>query len=162
MSWVDILIVLGLLAAIFWGIKDGLIRTLFGFAGIVLGIFLAGQFAGSLGDRLGFISDAGAAHVVAFAIILLATIIVASILGLILSKLIHKTPVGWLDHLLGGVVGFFLGAFFIAALLAMWTKWIGPADAITGSALGRLLLDKIPFVLSLLPGDYSSIQSFFN
>ena len=49
----------------------------------------------------------------------------------------------------------------ISPPLTMWANFLGPGDAISGSALARLLLDSFPVVLTLLPAEFDSVRSFF-
>jgi uncharacterized membrane protein required for colicin V production len=79
--------------------------------GLIVGIVLAGRFYASLAGSLSFISDESVARVAAFIIIFLLVIIIASILGVVLTKLISAVMLGWVNRLLGAIFGFFLGAF---------------------------------------------------
>lgn len=164
MNWLDIVIIVGLVISFVTGIQQGLIRILFTLAGGIIGVLLAGRYSDALAEKLTFISDYGIAGTVAFVIIIVATIIVAMILGMIVKKIIHALPiVGWVDKLAGGVIGLLTGAIFIGALIAMWMKYgTGGADVILGSSLARFLLDKFQIVLGLLPSDYQIIHNFFN
>ncbi len=161
MNWLDILLIIGLILSLFMGLKAGLIKVLFILAGVIIGVVLAGNYSDGLAGKLSFISDPGIAGVVAFVIILLATLIVAIILALIVQRIVKWVLLGWLDAVGGAVIGLFLGAIFIGAILAMWLKYQGGVDVISGSALANFLLDKFGIVLGLLPAEYAGIHLFF-
>jgi membrane protein required for colicin V production len=161
MNWLDIVIIIGLLIALFSGFREGLIKILFTLAGGIIGVVLAGHYSDGLAAKLSFISDHNIAGIVAFIIIILATLIVATILGIIVKKVVHAVLLGWVDKLGGAVIGLLAGAIFIGAVLAMWLKYAESVDAIGGSALANFLLDKFGIVLGLLPSEFDVIHQFF-
>jgi membrane protein required for colicin V production len=161
MNWLDIVIIVILAISAFSGLKVGLIKVLFGVVGIIVGILLAGRFSDSLAGVLTFI-DPQWAKIAAFAIILVAVLIVAAILGAVLSKLISLVLLGWVNRLGGAVLGVVVGALFCGAILAIWVKYLGISDSVAGSALANFLLDKFPIVLGLLPSQFDSVRDFFN
>jgi membrane protein required for colicin V production len=67
---------------------------------------------------------------------------------------------GWLDHLIGGILGLITSAITWGAILALWVKFFS-ADAVSGSALAKILLQNFPLVLALLPSDFDSVKNFF-
>jgi membrane protein required for colicin V production len=97
---------------------------------------------------------------VAFIIILLVVVLVVALLAALLTKLISAVKLGWINRLGGAVLGVFLGAIFVAALLAVWVKVASP-DVVANSRIALVLLDKLPFILGLLPSDFDSIRNLF-
>jgi membrane protein required for colicin V production len=162
MNWLDIVIIIGLVISVFSGIQQGLVRIAFSLAGGIIGVVLAGRYSDALAEKLSFISDPGIAGIVAFVIIIIATMIVAAILGMIVKKIVHAVLLGFVDKLGGAVVGLLMGAIFIGAILAMYLNYQGPIDAITNSALATFLLDKFGIVLGLLPSEFKAVQDFFH
>jgi membrane protein required for colicin V production len=161
MNWLDIVILVILGISVFSGLKVGLIKVLFTVVGIIVGIVLAGRFSDSFAGLLTFI-DPKWAKIAAFAIILVAVLIISGILAAILSKLISLVLLGWVNRLGGAVLGLVVGALFISAILAIWVKYLGIGDAVSGSALANFLLDKFPIVLGLLPAEFDSVRNFFD
>jgi membrane protein required for colicin V production len=161
MNWLDIVIIIALVLSAFMGYKAGLIKMLFLLAGVIIGVVLAGQYVDSLALKLTFISDVNLAGIVAFIIILLATLIVALILAFIVERLAHWALLGWLDNLGGIVFALLLCAIFIGALLAMYLRYQGPSDTVTSSPIADFLLNKFWVVLGLLPDQFSHIRSYF-
>jgi membrane protein required for colicin V production len=95
-------IIVIILVLVIQGLISGFIRGIFDLCGIIIGLFLAFEYA----ERLKI------AKFLAFILIFLGTVIIISILGRIISKLIHLTPLGVMDRLLGGGLGFIKGIFF--------------------------------------------------
>lgn len=101
MCWIDIVIIIIIICLIIQGLVAGFVRSIFDTAGIIIGIFLALEYA----ERLKM------TKFLAFLLIFIGTVIVVSITGRIISKLIHLTPLGIMDRLMGGALGFFKGLF---------------------------------------------------
>src|SRR4030066_531884 len=107
MNWLDIVIIIVVVSLGIAGLRQGLIRTVFGIAGLIGGIFLAGRYYDELAERL-FPSGAIWGNIAAYAIIAIATLVVAGVIGWLLAKLVNFAAAGW-----GGKgLGFFLGVVF--------------------------------------------------
>ncbi len=115
MTWIDIVLIIIVLGLIVHGIIFGLVRSLFDMAGIIGGYLLAINF----GDMIRM------PRFLAFLLIFVVTVIVFSISGRLFSKLVHLTPLGLLDRILGGVLGLakgiFIGFVFLIILLLVKT-----------------------------------------
>ncbi len=161
MSWLDIVLTVILIVAIAGGLKIGLIKAALSLAGLIVGVILAGRFYVPLSELLSFIPQAGAAKVVAFAIILVGIMVIASVAALFLKWVASVTMLGWVNRLGGAIFGLLLGAIFCSALLATWIKFLGIGGIISKSALAVILIDRFPAVLALLPDEFDVIRSFF-
>jgi membrane protein required for colicin V production len=162
MNWLDIVILVILAIAAISGLKVGIIKVLFTMVGVIAGVILAGRFSDSLAGVLTFIDNPGWAKTAAFAIILIAVLVISGALAAILSSLISAVLLGWVNRLGGAILGLVVGAIFCAAILTMWVKFLNPGDALTGSTLARFLLDRFPLVLGLLPSEFDSVRAFFH
>lgn len=161
MNWLDILIIVAALLLGFVGLRQGIIRTVFGIAGLIGGIVLAGRYYGALA---GVLSPGGAiwASVAAYAIILIATLVVAGLVGHFIAKLVSLAALGWLDRLIGFVLGVFVGLLLSAAALAIVAKiYPGSEATISQSVVARFLISQLPLVLALLPKEFGPIGNFF-
>jgi membrane protein required for colicin V production len=160
MNWLDIIIIVVLLASLLGGLFQGFVRTLFSLVGTIVGVLLASHYYTQLAGVLKFISNPGVANIVAFVIILLAVLIAAAIIGSVLKSVLAAIKLGCIDRIAGAALGFILGALFISAILAGIVKFFGES-AVTESAIARILLDKFPIILGLLPGQFDNIRDFF-
>ena len=110
MTWVDAVLVVLFILLIFHGMIIGLIRGLFDIAGLILGYLLAVRFC----DRIHLPGP------VAFLIIFVATVIIVSLSGILITKAIRKTPLSAINRLLGALLGlakaFGLGFVFLLVL----------------------------------------------
>ena len=162
MNWLDIVIIV--VAALFGlcGLWQGAIRAAFGIAGLVGGIALAGHYYQGLA---GILSPSGASWsaIAAYAIILVATLVVAGIIGWLVSHLVHITILGWLDRLLGFILGAAIGSIVCAAILAIISKYFpGSQTIISESAIARFLMEQFPLLLALLPEEFDFVRDLFD
>jgi membrane protein required for colicin V production len=162
MNWLDIVIIVLLVSAAIGGMVAGLIRTIFSLVGLIVGIILAGHYYVPVSAYLGFIPTEKGPSIVAFIIIFLAVMIVATLLGFLLTKLISAILLGWLNRLGGAILGLLLGSIFIAAFLIVLAKYTGAEGVISESVLALVLLDKVPIILAFLPPEFDSVRNFFN
>ena len=161
MNWLDIVIIVVAVLLGIAGLRQGIIKTVFGIAGLIGGIVLAGRYYSGLAALL---SPAGAtwANIAAYAIILLATLIVAGVIGWLVAKLVHFAMLGWLDRLVGCVLGVVIGSLLCAAVLAIVGFYYPGTEAvISQSVIAKFLMEQFPLLLALLPEKFDSIRNFF-
>ena len=161
MNWLDIVIIVLVTIPTLIGLKAGIIKAAMSLAGAIVGIILAGRYYIDLAEQLTFITQDNLAKIVAFAIILIGAMLIASVLAAVLKWIVSAVLLGWVNRLGGAVFGFVLGAIFCGALLTIWAKSLGAEGAIVESALAPLLLDQFPIVLALLPAEFDAVRSFF-
>ena len=161
MNWLDIVIIVVAVLLGLAGLRQGIIRTVFGIAGLIGGIILAGRYYSRLAAVLS-LSDATWANIAAYAIILIATLIVAGVVGWLVAKLVHFAALGWLDRLVGFIIGVVIGGLLCAAVLAIVLKYYPGAGAvISQSGLAKFLMGEFPLLLALLPEEFDFIRDFF-
>ncbi|MBA7520358.1 hypothetical protein ES705_12454 [subsurface metagenome] len=161
MNWLDVVIIVVVVIATFWGLRIGIIKAVLSLAGLIVGVILAGHFYVPLSQQLTFIPQVGIAKIVAFAIILVGIMVIAGVLANLLKWAASIMMLGWVNRLGGAVFGLVLGAIFCSALLAIWVKFLGVAGVISESILTAVLLHYFPMVLALLPGEFDVVRSFF-
>jgi membrane protein required for colicin V production len=160
MNWLDIAIIATAIIFGFIGFSRGAIRAAFGIAGLIGGIALAGHYYGGLADVL-FPDGAVWAPIAAYAIIVVATMVVASIIGRVVSHLADIIMLGWVDRLIGLVLGVAVGSILWAAALAITSKYLpGVAGAMSDSAVARFVMGQFPLLLALLPEEFDFIRDF--
>ena len=161
MNSLDIGILVVVAIATFIGLRIGIIKAALSLVGLIVGIILAGHYYTSLAERLTFITQDSIANGVAFAIILIGVMIIASVLTSLLKWAASVVMLGWVNHLGGAVFGLVLGAILCGALLTLWVNFLGAPEIIRESSLAVILLDRFPAVLALLPEEFDAIRSFF-
>jgi uncharacterized membrane protein required for colicin V production len=153
MNYVDILIILAVIASFVSGYKSGFFKTIFAvignIGGAILGLLLALNLMGDWaldGKKVG----------IAIASIFLGSIIgrfIASALTKGLKATIIRGPLAFIDQIAGGALHAartVIFVFLIGAVLT-WSPWQSGKDAIAGS-------DLYPKIESKLPGVVTSIK----
>lgn len=162
MNWIDIAIIAVTILFGLLGLWQGFIKALFGIVGLIGGIALAGHFYQGLALKL---SSEGAtwAGIAAYAIILLVTIIVAGVVGWVVAKMVHALPFGWVDRVIGFILGAFMGSILCAAMLAILCKYMPSVEAaVAQSAVAATVMKGFPLLLALLPEEFDFIGGFFS
>jgi len=146
MNWLDIVIIVVIVLLGIAGLRQGMIRTVFGIAGLIGGIFLAGRYYDELAALL-FPSGATWANIAAYAIIAIATLVVAGVIGWLLAKLVNFAALGWLDRVMGFILGVVIGGLLCAAILAIVVKYYPGMEAtINQSIIARFLVGGFPLL----------------
>ena len=161
MNWLDVVITVAVVISTLLGLRIGIIKAALCLGGLILGVILAGYWYVPLSEQLSFISSAGMAEIVAFAIILIGVMIITAVLAFLLKWLTSVVMLTWVNRTGGAILGLVLGVIFCSALLAIWVKYLGIEGAITESTLAPILLDRFPAVLALLPDEFDAVRSFF-
>jgi membrane protein required for colicin V production len=161
MNWLDILLLVAIALATVAGLGIGVIRAALYLAGLILGIVLAGHYYIPFSHLLDAVLQPNVAKVLAFIIILAAVMVAAVFLAVFLRRGAEVIKLGWADRLGGAVFGLVMGALLCGCLLAIWVKFVGSGETITQSTVARMLLDRLPMALALLPDEFDAVRSFF-
>src|SRR4051812_29900991 len=152
MAWLDYaaLAVIAISAA--WGAWRGLVREVVSLAGWVLAFVAANLLAGPAGDALPeSLGSPDVRVIVAFIGIFIVALALATMVALLLRKMLKAAGLGGLDRTLGCIFGVARGLLVIVALglLAGLTRFPGdPAwtESVTGPMLARTAVQLKPWL----------------
>ncbi len=115
MSTPDIIILICFLPAVISGITKGFIQQVVGLVSLLLGAWLAFRFSNVVSEWLRpyFEVSETVMHVISFAVIMVAAVLVLFVLGKLLTGLTKLVMLGWLDRLLGLVFAILLAGLLI-------------------------------------------------
>ena len=107
METIDIIIAVLLVVGLISGLRDGLVKQIAGLAGLIGGLLLGRAFYMPVGAWLTgtFGISVEAAHITAFIVIMIVVPLLFSVVGWLVSKLLSIICLGWVNRLLGGLVG---------------------------------------------------------
>ena len=119
MQTIDIIIAVLLVIGLISGLRDGLVKQVAGLAGLIGGLLLGRAFYMPLGEWIGstLSISAEAAHIAAFITILIAVPLLFSLAGWLVSKFLSAICLGWINRLLGGLVGVLKFALFVGIVI---------------------------------------------
>ncbi len=102
MNAFDAFVLLAALALFCVGMLRGVVRISVGLGGMILGLVVALQYEATLAARVQHVvSDDVLAHLLSFALLVMAVMALSLFVGWILRHLLKKAHLGWLDRLLG-------------------------------------------------------------
>ena len=138
MTVVDWIIVAVLAASVIGGFVQGFFRSIFSFGGLVLGLLLAAWNYGRVARLLKPLAHhKHVANAIAFLLIAILVMVVAAIVGSILSRAVHKIGLGCLDRLAGAVFGLFQGALLVTVGILVTLAFFPQAGWLVQSRLPR-------------------------
>ena len=120
MNLLDLFILIPVVWGCIRGFSKGFILELTTLIGMILGVVLAFYFWQDLADLLGqyFSFGPSALKLISYFLIFIAVLFLAWVIGKIITKVADLVLLGWLNKLLGAVLGLLKGVI-VAALLLM-------------------------------------------
>ncbi len=115
MNWLDIVIILLLIYAVWEGWRQGVITQVLGLAAFALGIFLAWKFGAAIGMGLGM--KGLTAAVAGFVIVLVVVIAAVVLTGKLTRGLFRIAGLGVFDNILGVLFSMFKMLLFAGIVL---------------------------------------------
>ncbi len=150
MNWLDIVLIIVLIFGFLYGLKTGLIGAAFMAVGVIVGWQFAGHYADNLGSAFSnTIGNDTVVSFIAYALIIIAGIVVAGIVANIVKPFITVFTLGMsamVDKLGGLVLGLVLAAFLSGAAilgLARLAYHFEMPD-VPGEGVAGTVADKLP------------------
>lgn len=141
------------------GIYWGLIRQVLAIVGLLVGVAMAGRYGPEVAVWLSsFVTEPALAGAIGFVAVVLLVSAVASLIASLLRIFVGLLFLGWVDHLLGGVLGLFqavlAGAALLVGLVAFPVQSL--SEALAGSQLAGVLLRISAPITAVLPDFFSA------
>lgn len=152
MTWVEYAVAGVLAISIAWGIWRGFMREIISLAGWVLAFLAANAAAGPLGEALPTsISSPEVRVLIAYLVVFVFTLSIATLVGMLLARLLKAAGLGGLDRTLGGLFGVarglvFLVAFTILAGLSSLPRQPLWKESVVAGMLTRTVLQLKPWL----------------
>ena len=152
-----VIAVIGILTII--GLWKGMVRQLFGFAGLVAGYMLAMRFYQPCSKYLTSFHP-GTAKAISFIAIFLACILVAHIIGWVVGRFFAISGLGFLNRIGGGLLGFLKGCIIVAVIVMVLTAFLrGNSSLFKKSSTIKYIL---PIVAQLKKVSHEDIKTKYN
>ena len=121
MSFFDIVLSLFLIYGLYTGVRNGLFVELASLISFIIGVYIAIKFSGIVANRIGD-DNSKSIKVIAFILTLIMVIIAIHLLAKVFTKIADFVFLGWLNHLLGGLIGILRMIIFIGICLHILNK----------------------------------------
>ncbi len=118
MNWLDIVIGLLLLTAVWRGWKEGAVTQILGLAALALGVFLGWKYGAEIGALLGLEDLMGRA--VGFIVVMLVVILAIILIGIVTRGLFRIVGLGIFDNLLGVLFSALKMAVFVGLFMILF------------------------------------------
>ncbi len=153
---VDLIIMVVVAAAAFYGLSRGFLRRAIAVFGFVAGVYAAVVYHGALATGLGvLIGGSDVATPLAFILILIMVWFGSGLLAGAATGGVRVLGLQWADRLLGLLVGLLGALLVLACLLLLFVRFpvLGSREAIQQSVLASLVFRVLPHLKRLLPSD---------
>lgn len=156
----DLGVVVLVVGGAFRGHRRGLIREGLAFGGLAVGLLLASEWYQELaGIMAPFVGGGRLVALVAYLGMVLAVLLGATLLTVVMRRMLRWLFIGWLDSMGGVLFGAAQGALVALLVLFVLVGYpvMGSDRAVGESLLSVALLESLPSVLALLPPELGSI-----
>ncbi len=162
-NWLDIILAGLVLLAVVIGLIKGFVRELVGLIVIVIGILVAARFYKPVAAFAGkFIKNPAAANFIGFLLLFLAILIVGGFLAGLIGKA-TKGSLGFVNNLLGGVVGCVEGVLIAGAIVFAMLAFPVNKSALMGSKLAPTVYKVTKTAVQLVPDELKDqIKTAYN
>ena len=139
------------------GLRSGLIKQIFSLTAIIGGVALGFFFYEPLGTILlekNIIAEPRIADILGFVIVACLAYMLIHYLSHFLTDLLEKIRMGWINHLLGGAIGFIVG-LLLCYLAVTGVKQFVDEDApfLRNSVLAPKIITGYQIIREQTPGD---------
>jgi len=157
MNWLDYAVIGVFAASLVLGAWRGLVREVLSILGWVIAFLAANLLAGPLGTEMPQAIPTPELRVAAaFVAVFVGCLIVTSLLGLLLSKIIKAVGLGGLDRVLGALFGAARGLLIVLAATLLAGLTSAPRQPFwRDSASGPLLVQAVSALKPLLPQTFA-------
>lgn len=134
MNYIDIILLILLVLSAFNGFRRGFIEELAGLAAMILGIWAALRFSDLMASLIteNFAVESRYLPALAFIATFILVIILVSLIGGVVSKLVKAVQLGFLNRLAGFVFGVIKGALVLSVFLVVFNKIDQDVNLISG------------------------------
>jgi membrane protein required for colicin V production len=120
MTLLDVLVLGILFALVVLGAIRGVVKDIVLLIGIIAGAYFAWHYGPQVRQWLQpMIHSRGWVWFLGYALTFLSVVTLSALVGTLVSRLIHNTPLGWFDRLLGAGLGLVKGAILIWGLVSV-------------------------------------------
>jgi membrane protein required for colicin V production len=175
-NWLDAVLILLIAFSIWRSFAKGLTREVIGLLAVVAGIFAGTWLYSAAGAYIEpYVNSRGMANFCGFALVFVGVMLLGSLIGFILSKLLKVTGLSFFDRLMGAAFGILRGVLMAAALVmallafAPGARANTPPESVAHSRLAPLVIGAARIFVAAAPREmkdgfhksYDQVKSFW-
>lgn len=139
MEWVDWTILVVMLFAVIGGIAQGLFRTVFSLAGLILGLAIAVWNYQRVAELfIPIVRVEAIANAIGFLLIALLVMAIFNVIGILLQKAFRWLGLGCLDAFGGAIVGFIQGVLLVTVCILVTVAFFPGTAWLTNAKFPRM------------------------
>ncbi len=142
MNIIDIIILVCCIPALFHGFSKGFVSQAISLIALVLGVWLSFKFSVPFGDWLKSFADLPGTvlHIIAFALILTIVMLVLTLIGKAIEKVVKLAMLGWLNKLLGIVFALLKAVLIIGLVIIIFDAIYNLVPFVSSDTLNESVL----------------------
>lgn len=166
MNYIDIIFIVIIALLTFSGFRSGIIRAIGGIIGIFVGIYVANSFYPGLSawilSTFSFFHELGA-NILAFVLLFIVANRIFALLVFMLDKIFSAPILGFLNKLLGGILGFLAGIIFVVIIISVLAYFQIGQDTLVNSRVTPYTDKVLNIIKPFLPQDLrdGSLEDFW-
>jgi len=157
MAWADWAILAVIIVATLVGFAQGFFRTLASCVGLFLGMALAiWNYRWMAMFFITIVRVESVANAIGFLVIVVLVMVICGVVGNILEKTFRWIGLGWLDTLLGGIVGFLHGALIVMVLVLVTVAFFPQTRWLSDSTFPQMFFQACHVSMDMSPKELSN------
>jgi membrane protein required for colicin V production len=154
MTLVDWAIVIVLAVATIGGITQGLLRSVCSLCGLIFGLMLAAWNYERVATMVRpIVRIEAVANAIGFLLIALLVMLIANLVGMMISKTVHKIGLGCLDRIAGAAFGLVQGAVLVTISILVTLAFFPNTTWLAEGKLPKYFLGACHITTRLTPGE---------
>lgn len=157
MTLVDWAVVIIMIASVIAGMSQGFFRSICSLGGLILGLAIAAWNYDRLAQLfLPVLRIPAIANAVGFLFIAFVIMVLAAMIGKLLSKTLKTVGLGWLDGIAGAIFGFFQGVVLVVVFILVIVAFFPQEQWLAESTLPRMFFGALHVSTHVTPSELSS------
>lgn len=168
MNWFDIFLIAIAFIFVWKGFRAGLVGSIGGFFGVILGIWAGSHYMDEVGDWIANVAQMqndALAKILGFIALFIAVNIAIGIIVSVINRVFHIIPfIDLMNKLMGAIVGLIAGALAVSAivyLMSLLPIHTGLSEAMLDSQLAETALNIAFIVKPFIPEAIKELKSIF-
>jgi membrane protein required for colicin V production len=154
-NWLDVVLAAILVLMIGRSLWTGFSRSVSSLIGLLLGFWIAVRHFASLSQRLSpWMENELARSLLAFFLLFVMVYLSLVVTGILIRGIFHAVRLGWLDRVLGGLVGLVKGLVLAGVIIFLLTLLLPPKSPVLGESFLYPKLSRIAqTMIVMVPAD---------